>query len=138
VGIDPPLGMWAHICGSDLVRDADGTVYVLEDNLRVPSGVSYMLENRQVIEARVRRPVRGQQHPAGRRLPSQLNDMLASLAPASVCREPQIAVLTPGIYNSAYFEHAFLAQQMGAELVEGRDLVVGDDDCVYMRTIGGW
>ena len=137
VGISPPLGIWAHICGSDLVRGADGTVYVLEDNLRVPSGVSYMLENRQVIkrvfpelfESAAILPVDD--------YPSQLYDTLAALSPRRQSK-PEIVVLTPGIYNSAYFEHSYLAQQMGCELVEGRDLVVGEDDCVYMRMIRGF
>jgi len=137
VGVSPPLGVWAHVCGSDLVRGADGTMYVLEDNLRVPSGVSYMLENRQVIkrvfpelfEETTILPVDD--------YPSQLFDMLCAIAPGGV-KDPEVVVLTPGIYNSAYFEHSYLAQQMGCELVEGRDLAVGDDDCVYMRTIVGW
>ncbi len=136
VGVSPPRGVWAHICGSDLVRDKDGTVYVLEDNLRVPSGVSYMLENR-LVQKRVF-PELFEQYsiePVDD-YPSQLYDMLTSIAPRA-SRRPEIVVLTPGIYNSAYFEHAYLAQQMGVELVEGRDLVVGDDDCVYMRTIEG-
>jgi uncharacterized circularly permuted ATP-grasp superfamily protein len=136
-GVDPPLRIWAHVCGSDLVRGADGTVYVLEDNLRVPSGVSYMLENRQVVkrvfpevfEAAGILPVDD--------YPSQLFDLLRALSPRAVS-QPEVVVLTPGIYNSAYFEHAYLAQQMGCELVEGGDLVVGDDDVVYMRTIDGW
>ena len=135
-GISPPLGIWAHICGSDLVRGADGTVYVLEDNLRVPSGVSYMLENRKVIkrvfpelfEKAAIQPVDD--------YPSQLFDTLAALSPRPA-DYPEVVVLTPGIYNSAYFEHAYLAQQMGCELVEGRDLLVGDDDCVYARTVEG-
>jgi uncharacterized circularly permuted ATP-grasp superfamily protein len=137
VGIHPPQRIWAHVCGSDLVRGADGTVYVLEDNLRVPSGVSYMLENRQVVkrvfpevfEAAGILPVDD--------YPSQLFDMLRALAPSGV-DQPEVVVLTPGIYNSAYFEHSYLAHQMGCELAEGRDLVVGDDDIVYMRTIVGW
>ncbi|MGD8908143.1 MAG: circularly permuted type 2 ATP-grasp protein [Chromatiales bacterium] len=136
VGIDPPLGIWAHICGSDLVRDRDGTMYVLEDNLRVPSGVSYMLENRlvtkrvfpELFETYSPMPVDD--------YPSELFDTLAALSPRPG-DNPEIVVLTPGIYNSAYFEHAYLAQQMGCELVEGRDLVVEDDDCVYMRNIEG-
>ncbi|MEJ2632521.1 MAG: circularly permuted type 2 ATP-grasp protein [Acidihalobacter sp.] len=136
VGAKPPLGIWAHICGTDLVRDKDGTAYVLEDNLRVPSGVSYMLENRQIMkrvfpelfEESVILPVDD--------YPAQLYDTLAALSRRRT-RRPEVVVLTPGIYNSAYFEHAYLAQQMGAELVEGSDLVVGDDDCVYMRTIEG-
>ena len=135
-GIRPAFGAWANICGSDLVRDGDGTIYVLEDNLRVPSGVSYMLENRIVTKQvfpelfeRVRiLPVDD--------YPSQLFDMLASLSPRPL-DYPKVAVMTPGIYNSAYFEHAYLAQAMGVPLVEGGDLVVGDDECLYMRTIAG-
>ena len=136
VGVDPPLGVWAHICGSDLVRDADGTIYVLEDNLRVPSGVSYMLENRlvtkrvfpELFETYAPLPVDD--------YPSQLFDTLAAVSPRPA-DYPEVVVLTPGIYNSAYFEHSYLAQQMGCELVEGRDLFVGEDDCVYMRTVDG-
>ena len=137
VGIDPPQQIWAHICGSDLVRGADGTVYVLEDNLRVPSGVSYMLENRQVVKRVFPEAFEGAGILPVDDYPSQLFDMLSALAPAYV-QQPEVVVLTPGIYNSAYFEHAYLAQQMGCELVEGRDLVVGDDDMVQMRTIDGW
>lgn len=134
VGQSPPFGVWANICGSDLVRDEDGEFYVLEDNLRVPSGVSYMLENREVTKR-----VLPELFEEGKILPldsypADLFKTLASLSPRKV-RRPEIVVLTPGIYNSAYFEHAYLAQQMGAELVEGSDLVVGDDDCVYMKTI---
>lgn len=136
IGVRPRFGVWAHICGSDLVRDADGTMYVLEDNLRVPSGVSYVLENRAVAKRafadlfarQTILPVDG--------YTDALKALLASLAP-SASSEPVIALLTPGIYNSAYFEHSFLAQQTGAQLVEGSDLVVRDDDCVYMRTIDG-
>ncbi|MCH9638110.1 MAG: circularly permuted type 2 ATP-grasp protein, partial [Betaproteobacteria bacterium] len=136
VGANPPLGIWAHICGSDLVRDKDGTFYVLEDNLRVPSGVSYMLENRQVMKRLF--PEMFEQYsilPVDD-YPSQLYDTLAALSPRPG-DQPEIVVLTPGIYNSAYFEHAYLAQQMGAELVEGSDLTVDDNDVVYMRTIEG-
>ena len=136
IGIKPALGVWAHICGSDLVRDSDGTMYVLEDNLRVPSGVSYMLENRLVMKRVFPElfedysilPVDGYS--------TRLFDMLASLSPRPA-DYPTIVVLTPGIYNSAYFEHSYLAQQMGVELVSGSDLFVGDDDRVYMRTING-
>jgi len=136
VGISPPFGVWAHICGSDLVRDKDGTIYVLEDNLRVPSGVSYMLENRlvtkrvfpELFEDYAPLPIDG--------YPSQLFDTLAALSPRPAAY-PEVVVLTPGIYNSAYFEHSYLAQQMGCELVEGRDLCVDADDCVYMRTVEG-
>jgi uncharacterized circularly permuted ATP-grasp superfamily protein len=135
-GFTPSLGIWAHICGSDLVRDHQGVVYVLEDNLRVPSGVSYMLENRHVMKRVF--PEMFEQYNI---LPvddyaSQLYDMLSELSPRKIA-EPEIVVLTPGIYNSAYFEHAYLAQQMGAELVIGDDLVVAEDECVYMRTIEG-
>jgi uncharacterized circularly permuted ATP-grasp superfamily protein len=136
VGVKPPHGVWAHICGSDLVRDGDGTLYVLEDNLRVPSGVSYMMENRAVtkrvfpelFETTTILPVDD--------YPAQLYDMLCEMSPRDR-QSPTIVLLTPGIYNSAYFEHCYLAQQMGIELVEGPDLTVGDDDCVYMRTIAG-
>ncbi|MDZ7803864.1 circularly permuted type 2 ATP-grasp protein [Thiohalophilus sp.] len=136
VGVDPPHGIWAHICGSDLVRDSDGTIYVLEDNLRVPSGVSYMLENRQIMKRVFPELFENYNILPVDDYPSQLYDMLASLAPRGV-EQPEIVVLTPGIYNSAYFEHAYLAQQMGAELVEGSDLVVDKDNMVYMRTIEG-
>jgi len=136
VGFSPPQKVWAHICGTDLVRDKDGTVYVLEDNLRVPSGVSYMLENREVTK-RVFPELMGSIRVLPvHDYPAQLSDTLAAIAPRRVAR-PEVVVLSPGIYNSAYFEHAYLARQMGAELVEGSDLVVGDDDRVYMRTIAG-
>ncbi|MBO9875416.1 MULTISPECIES: circularly permuted type 2 ATP-grasp protein [Xanthomonas] len=136
VGITPALGVWAHVCGSDLVRDADGTLYALEDNLRIPSGVSYMLENRMVakrvfpelFETSAILPVDD--------YPAQLYDTLAALSPRPG-DQPVIALLTPGIFNSAYFEHAYLAQAMGIELVEGDDLFVADDDCTYMRTVYG-
>ncbi|MFT5172199.1 MAG: putative circularly permuted ATP-grasp superfamily protein [Gammaproteobacteria bacterium] len=136
VGVNPPLGIWAHICGSDLVRDGDGTIYVLEDNLRVPSGVSYMLENRQVIKRVLPELFDDYGVLPVDDYPSQLFDMLAAMSPRPA-EKPEVVVLTPGIYNSAYFEHSYLAQQMGCELVEGGDLVVDTDDCVYMRTIGG-
>ncbi|MDH5546243.1 MAG: circularly permuted type 2 ATP-grasp protein [Gammaproteobacteria bacterium] len=136
VGITPPLGIWAHICGSDLVRDADGKVYVLEDNLRVPSGVSYMLENRHVMKRVFPEMFENYHIQPVNEYPSQLYETLAALSPRK-STTPEIVVLTPGIYNSAYFEHSYLAQQMGAELVEGMDLIVGDDDCVYMKTVDG-
>ena len=136
VGANPPFGVWAHICGTDLVRDGDGTFYVLEDNLRVPSGVSYMLVNRQLMKRLF--PDLFELYDV---LPvdsytAQLYDMLAALSPRPG-DSPEIAVLTPGVYNSAYFEHSYLAQQMGVYLVEGSDLVVLDDDCVYMKTLEG-
>jgi len=136
VGVSPPFQVWAHICGSDLIRDKDGTVYVLEANLRVPSGVSYMLENRQVIKRVLPDVFENHAILPVDDYPSQLFDTLAAVSPRDV-EYPEVVVLTPGIYNSAYFEHAYLAQQMGCELVEGRDLEVGVDDAVYMRTVDG-
>ena len=136
VGANPKFGVWAHISGSDLVRDGDGTMYVLEDNLRVPSGVSYMLENRAISKRAFADLFAKQSILPVDAYTDELNRMLTSIAPDGVS-EPTIAVLTPGIYNSAYFEHSFLAQRIGAALVEGIDLVVGDDECVYMRTIDG-
>ena len=136
VGVSPPLGIWAHICGSDLVRDADGTMYVLEDNLRVPSGVSYMLENRLVTKRVFPELFDSYQPLPVGDYPTQLYELLAAVSARNIKR-PSVAVLTPGIYNSAYFEHAYLAMEMGAELVEGRDLFVDRDDCVYMRTVSG-
>lgn len=130
------FNVWAHICGSDLVRDRDGTLYVLEDNLRVPSGVSYMLENRSVMKRVLPELFENQNIQPVDEYPSKLFDMLASISPRPL-DYPQVVVLTPGIYNSAYFEHAYLALNMGAELVEGSDLVVESDDCVYMRNIEG-
>ncbi len=136
IGMNPKFGSWANICGSDLVRAGDGEVYVLEDNLRVPSGVSYMIENRVITKRVFPELLQNLNVMPVDAYPAQLFEMLCSLAPNPE-QHPQIAVLTPGIYNSAYFEHAFLAQRMGVELVEGGDLVVKNDDCVYMRTIKG-
>jgi uncharacterized circularly permuted ATP-grasp superfamily protein len=135
VGLRPPSDIWCHITGTDLVRDGDGQLYVLEDNLRCPSGVSYVLENREVMkrsfpqffEASRVRPVE--------EYPSQLLKTLQHLAPKG-CLNPRVGVLTPGVHNSAYFEHSFLAQQMGAEVIEGRDLVVSGGH-VMMRTTRG-
>ncbi len=135
-GMHPAHGVWAHICGSDLVRDQSGTLFVLEDNLRVPSGVSYMLENRFVMKEVFGELFADQAIAPVEDYPSALYDTLASLSPRPG-DEPEIVVLTPGIYNSAYFEHAYLAQRMGTELVEGADLVVGDGDCVYMKAVEG-
>ena len=136
-GISPRFGVWAHVCGTDLVRDSDGTVYVLEDNLRVPSGVSYMLENRELMKRLFPELFKASDILPVDDYPTQLFDTLAALSPRPGDR-PVVAVLTPGIYNSAYFEHSYLAQKMGADLVEGGDLVVRDDDCVYMKTISGF
>ncbi len=134
-GLKPPGGVWCHITGTDLIRDRDGAVFVLEDNLRCPSGVSYVLQNRAVMKrnfpqvfatCRVR-PVSD--------YPARLYHMLRSLA-LDRTAEPTVVVLTPGIYNSAYYEHSFLAHQMGVELVEGRDLFA-KNGFVYMRTVEG-
>jgi uncharacterized circularly permuted ATP-grasp superfamily protein len=135
-GLDPPSKIWCHITGTDLVRDKDGQIYVLEDNLRCPSGVSYVLENREVMkrtfpvvfDGLAVRPVHDY---AGRLLA-----MLEDVAPGGQWN-PNVVVLTPGIYNSAYFEHSFLALQMGVELVEGSDLAV-IDGYVHMRTTKGF
>ncbi len=135
-GASPAFGVWAHISGSDLVRDGDGTMYVLEDNLRVPSGVSYVLENRAISKRAFADFFAQQSILPVDAYTDELNRMLSSLAPDGVA-DPTLAVLTPGIYNSAYFEHSFLAQRLGAALVEGADLFVDEDDCVYMRTIAG-
>ncbi|MCB1670345.1 MAG: circularly permuted type 2 ATP-grasp protein [Gammaproteobacteria bacterium] len=135
MGIKPAFGTWAHICGTDLIRDRDGLFYVLEDNLRVPSGVSYMLENRTVTKRVFPELFENYDILPVTDYPTKLYDTLAAISPRRI-KNPEVVVLTPGIYNSAYFEHSFLAQRMGAELVEGGDLVV-QDDCVFMRTIDG-
>jgi uncharacterized circularly permuted ATP-grasp superfamily protein len=133
--LDLPNGIYAHIAGIDVVRAGAGEYYVLEDNLRVPSGVSYMLENRKMM-MRLFPELFGQQSIAPvEHYPEALLANLRSVAPIGI-EAPTVALLTPGMYNSAYFEHAFLAQQMGIELVEGRDLLVRDDT-VYMRTTEG-
>lgn len=127
---------WACICGSDLVLDDKGDFYVLEDNLRVPSGVSYMLENRSVSKSSMPEAFENINIQPMHQYPYELLKMLRSISPNDTIT-PEVVVLTPGIFNSAYYEHAFLAHEMGAELVEGSDLVVLDDDCVYMRNIDG-
>lgn len=134
-GVDVPGGIYAHIAGIDVVRDASGNFCVLEDNLRVPSGVSYMLENRKMMMRLF--PELFAQHPIApvELYPDLLLENLKSVAPAGAA-DPTVVLLTPGMYNSAYFEHAFLAQQMGIELVEGQDLFVLDD-VLYMRTTRG-
>jgi uncharacterized circularly permuted ATP-grasp superfamily protein len=134
-GVDVASGIYAHIAGIDIVRAGAGEYYVLEDNLRVPSGVSYMLENRRMMmrlfpELFARNRVAPVEH-----YPDLLLENLRSVAPQGV-DDPTVVLLTPGMYNSAYFEHAFLAQQMGIELVEGQDLFVRDN-AVYMRTTRG-
>ncbi len=134
-GLAPPKGIWCHITGTDLVRGADGVMYVLEDNLRTPSGVSYVLENREVMKRTFPQLFEGQRISPVEDYPEKLLAMLEYVAPKHV-RDPTVVVLTPGIYNSAYFEHSFLARQMGVELVQGSDLVVVDD-VVSMRTTHG-
>jgi uncharacterized circularly permuted ATP-grasp superfamily protein len=134
-GLKPPRGAWAHVTGTDLVRDTDGQFYVLEDNLRCPSGVSYVLENREVMKRTFPQVFEGLRIRPVEDYPERLLHTLQRVAP-STPDDPTVVVLTPGIFNSAYFEHSFLAQQMGIELVEGRDLVVLDD-YVYMRTTQG-
>jgi len=135
VGLKPPHGIWCHITGTDLVRDRDGRLYVLEDNLRCPSGVSYVLQNRQLMKQTFphlfeQLPIRPVDDYCG-----HLLDALKYLLEQRL-GESRVAVLTPGVYNSAYFEHSFLAQQMGVNLVEGRDLVVVNRQ-VYVRTTKG-
>ncbi|MBI2755908.1 MAG: circularly permuted type 2 ATP-grasp protein [Chloroflexi bacterium] len=134
-GMDMPGGVYTHVVGSDLVRDHSGQFYVLEDNLRTPSGVSYVVENRRVLKRTWPqlfhendvRPVEG--------YAQDLLDVLRAIAPESA-DDPTIVLLTPGVYNSAYFEHAFLAKGMGVQMVEGTDLFV-DDGALYMRTTRG-
>jgi uncharacterized circularly permuted ATP-grasp superfamily protein len=135
-GLDPPHGIWCHITGTDLVRDADGQIYVLEDNLRCPSGVSYVLENREVMKRTFPQIFEGLSIQPVEDYPEQLLRMLQYIAPPTV-GDPNVVVMTPGIYNSAYFEHCFLAQQMGVELVQGSDLLV-TDGYVFMRTTSGF
>jgi uncharacterized circularly permuted ATP-grasp superfamily protein len=135
LGLELPNRVYSHVAGIDLIRHEDGKYYVLEDNLRTPSGVSYMLENRKMMmrlfpELFARQHVHPVEH-----YPGLLLETLRAAAPPAA-RDPVVAVLTPGQYNSAYFEHAFLAQQMGVELVEGPDLFV-KDGFVHMRTTSG-
>lgn len=135
-GFEPPLGVYTHVVGSDLVRDESGQFFVLEDNLRTPSGVSYVVENRRVLKRTWPqifrdydvRPVEG--------YPQDLLDVLRAVAPSTAEDDPTVVLLTPGVYNSAYFEHAFLAKGMGVQMVQGSDLFV-DDGTVYMRTTQG-
>jgi uncharacterized circularly permuted ATP-grasp superfamily protein len=134
-GLKPPGGVWCHITGTDLVRGGDGKFYVLEDNLRCPSGVSYVLENREVMKRTFPQVFEGSRIVPVEDYPERLLQSLQYVAPTDAAN-PTVVLLTPGIYNSAYFEHSFLAQQMGVELVEGRDLVVVDK-YVYMRTTTG-
>ncbi|WP_059001497.1 circularly permuted type 2 ATP-grasp protein [Leptolyngbya sp. NIES-2104] len=133
--LKPPKGIWSHISGMDLVRDRDGQWYVLEDNLRCPSGVSYVLEGRRIMKSTLPLVFNRMQIQPVEEYPSHLLETLLNLAPDYI-DDPTVVLLTPGIYNSAYFEHSYLAQQMGVELVEGRDLVVSDGH-LQMRTTKG-
>jgi uncharacterized circularly permuted ATP-grasp superfamily protein len=136
IGLNPPKGAWCHITGTDLVRHGDGKYYVLEDNLRCPSGVSYVLQNREIMKRTFPQIFdHSNVHPVGE-YPSHLLRTLQGIAPSGNA-SPVVALLTPGIYNSAYFEHAYLAKFMGVELVEGRDLVVMNG-YVMMRTTKGF
>ncbi len=139
MGVHVPGGVYSHVAGIDIVRagnpDGSGTYYVLEDNLRVPSGVSYMLENRKMSMRLFPELFSMHRVAPVAHYPDLLLETLRAVAPSGV-NEPNVVVLTPGMYNSAYFEHAFLAQQMGVELVEGQDLFVRDH-FVYMRTTQG-
>ncbi|MEM7304259.1 MAG: circularly permuted type 2 ATP-grasp protein [Pseudomonadota bacterium] len=130
-----PHNTWAHVCGTDLIRDDRGKFLVLEDNLRIPSGVSYMLENRRVTKRVLPELFQSYNVKHLGDYPNQLLETLKSIAPTKSSNS-EVVVLTPGIYNSAYFEHSYLAQQMGAELVEGCDLVV-EKDKVFMKTVAG-
>lgn len=134
-GFRPPQGVWTHVTGTDLVRDKDGLFYVLEDNLRCPSGVSYVLENREAMKRTLPEVFSNLQIRPVNDYPERLLETLLQTAPNSAVH-PTAVVLTPGIYNSAYFEHSFLAQQMGIELVTGADLVV-DQGYVHMHTTRG-
>ena len=135
MGMNVPAGIYAHIAGIDLVRAGEGEYYVLEDNLRVPSGVSYMLENRKMMMRLFPELFSTQLIAPVEHYPDLLLENLRGVSPTTD-EQPTVAILTPGPFNSAYFEHAFLAQQMGVELVEGQDLFVQDEH-VYMRTTRG-
>jgi uncharacterized circularly permuted ATP-grasp superfamily protein len=136
IGFTPPGGRYIHICGSDLIRDEHGQFLVLEDNGRTPSGVSYVLENRAVMKKVFPQLF---EHCRVRRVedyPRRLREALSSVAPTGALQPPTIVILSPGPYNSAYFEHSFLARHMGVELVLGPDLFV-ENDCVYLKTTLG-
>ncbi len=135
MGVNPPLGVYIHITGTDIIRDGQGNYMVLEDNLRCPSGVSYMLQNRQVMKRAFPRLFADYRVRPIEDYPQELSRVLQEIAPAGL-EDPSIVLLTPGIFNSAYFEHSFLARQMGIELVEGHDLVVSDNK-VFARTTRG-
>ena len=135
VGAEVPKGIYVHVCGTDLIRDTAGNYLVLEDNARTPSGVSYVLHNRQVLKRVFPQIFEGYDVRSNDEYPAHLLDVLKYIAPAGR-PDPTVVLLSPGMYNSAYFEHSYLAQRMGIELVEGRDLVV-DQNRVQMRTTRG-
>ncbi len=135
IGLDVPLGTYVHVCGTDIVRDEAGRFLVLEDNARTPSGVSYVIENRHMMRRVLPELMEGLRVREVENYGMRLQQALAECAPGGVSN-PQVVLLSPGIYNSAYFEHVFLAREMGVPLVEGRDLVV-EDDRVWMRTTAG-
>lgn len=134
-GIKVPYDIYVHISGIDLIRGDDGTFYILEDNLRTPSGVSYMLENREITKRLFPEMLHNNKVKMVSNYPLLLHEILLSLAPQQISN-PTAVILTPGIFNSAYYEHTFLARQMGVPLVEGRDLLV-DNHKVYMKTTYG-
>ena len=135
IGIDPPGRVYVHVSGIDLIRDGNGDYLVLEDNLRTPSGIAYVLENREILKRTFPQLFRDYTPRPVDDYPARLRRALTRVAPFGV-DDPTIVILTPGIYNSAYFEHALLARRMGVELVEGQDLIV-HDNFVYMKTTKG-
>ena len=135
IGLDVPLGTYVHVCGTDIVRDEHGAFMVLEDNARTPSGVSYVIENRHMMRRVLPELMDGLRVREVENYGMKLQQALAECAPGGGS-SPQVVLLSPGIYNSAYFEHVFLAREMGVPLVEGRDLVV-EDERVWMRTTAG-
>jgi uncharacterized circularly permuted ATP-grasp superfamily protein len=135
VGYDPPCGTYVHIGGTDVIRDPKGEFFVLEDNGRTPSGVSYVVENRHLMQRAFPDLMQGFAIESVSEYGTQLGDKLLEVAPAGVA-DPQVVLLSPGVFNSAYFEHVFLAREIGIPLVEGRDLFV-DDDRVFMKTVSG-
>ncbi|OIQ93219.1 hypothetical protein GALL_248340 [mine drainage metagenome] len=134
-GIKVPHDIYVHISGIDLIRGDDGTFYILEDNLRTPSGVSYMLENREVTKRIFPEMLADNKVRMVNNYPLMLHQILLSLAPQQLSN-PMVVLLTPGVFNSAYYEHTYLARQMGIDLVEGRDLLV-DNHKVFMKTTNG-
>lgn len=135
VGLSPPKGIWIHITGTDLVRDKDGEFYVLEDNLRCPSGISYVLQNRSIQKRTMPDAFQTMRTRPVADYSDHLYETLCHASPNPE-RAPNVIVLTPGIYNSAYYEHSYLAQQMGVQLAQGSDLTVVDDK-VWLRTTRG-